>query len=170
MHLPQTFPEGENTIFAVIETPAGNRNKYVYDSENDYFKLKKVLPAGTSFPLDFGFIPHTKGEDGDPLDVLVIMDLPAFPGCVVECRVIGVLEAEQKEKEQKKIRNDRIVAVAAASIQHADLEALDNIDKHLLNDVIHFFKYYNAMEGKKFKLLRKGSRKSALALIKKHML
>src|SRR4051812_40559441 len=101
MILPPTFAEDKNCIHAIIETPHGSRNKYKYDKELDFFKLKKILPSGTSFPLDFGFIPYTEGEDGDPLDVLVITDFPTHPGCMVECRVIGILEAEQKEKKEK---------------------------------------------------------------------
>src|ERR687888_2009595 len=77
----------------VIETPKGSRNKYAFDPELSVFELKKVLPAGMAFPYDFGFVPSTKADDGDPVDVL--MDEPAFPGCVLACRPIGVIEGEQ---------------------------------------------------------------------------
>jgi hypothetical protein len=76
----------------IIETPKGSRNKYAFDPEERIFALKKVLPAGMAFPYDFGFVPSTRGGDGDPLDVLVLMDEPAFPGCKITCRVIGVIE------------------------------------------------------------------------------
>ena len=72
------------------------------------FELKKVLPAGMAFPYNFGFLPSTKGGDGDPLDVLVQMDEPAFPGCVLKCRVIGVIEGEQGNRKES---NDRLVAI-----------------------------------------------------------
>src|SRR5436309_9611011 len=91
----------------MIETPRGKRNKFKYDSKHDRFLLCSVLPAGASFPYDFGFLPGTKGEDGDPLDVLVLMDESAFPGCVIEARLIGVLEIEQAE-DGEKYRNDRL--------------------------------------------------------------
>src|SRR5215471_19324706 len=78
------------TIRVVIETPKGSRNKYALDADNKVFVLKKVLPAGMEFPYDFGFVPSTRADDGDPVDVLVLMDEPAFPGCVLTCRPIGV--------------------------------------------------------------------------------
>src|SRR3984957_6827944 len=97
-------------IRVVIETPKGSRNKYDFDSEQKVFELKTVLPAGMTFPYDFGFIPRTLADDGDPVDVLVLMDEPAFPGCLLKCRLIGVIEGEQGDKKEK-VRNDRIVAV-----------------------------------------------------------
>jgi inorganic pyrophosphatase len=165
MVLPETFSKNKNSIYAVIETPHGSRNKYTYNEENDFFELTKVLPSGTSFPLDFGFIPHTKGEDGDPLDVLVITDFPSFPGCVVEARVIGAILAEQTEKKQKPVRNDRLVAVACESLCYSDLREIADLNENLLNDVIHFFEYYNKMAGKKFKFLETKNSKDALKLI-----
>jgi inorganic pyrophosphatase len=167
MKLPSTFTDNQKNIHAVIETPKGSRNKYDYDKEGEYFKLKKVLPSGTSFPLDFGFIPHTLGQDGDPLDVLVIGDFPFFPGCIVECRVIGVLVAKQKENGEKSIRNDRIIAVAARSLNFSHMKNMNDMNESLLEEVIHFFKYYNEMEGKKFKIINTANKQVAIKLIKK---
>src|SRR5919201_4119167 len=79
----------------VIETPKGSRNKFAFNPSERVFELKKVLPVGMTFPYDFGFLPSTKADDGDPIDVLVLMDEPAFPGCVLKCRPIGVIEGEQ---------------------------------------------------------------------------
>src|SRR6202022_2065200 len=98
------------TIQVIIETPKGSRNKFSFDADQKVFELKKVLPAGMTFPHDFGFIPSTKAEDGDPVDVLAIMDEPAFPGCILKCRVVGVTEGE-RGKKMKTERNDRAVAV-----------------------------------------------------------
>src|SRR3954463_10845866 len=98
--------KGDRTVRVVIETSRGCRNKYSYEPEEEVFVLKKTLPEGHVFPFDFGFVPRTKGEDGDPVDVLMLMDAPTFPGCVVNCRIIGCLEAKQQE-EGKWIRNDR---------------------------------------------------------------
>src|SRR4051812_46072742 len=81
----------------VVETPRGTRNKYKYDERRGLFLLHKVLPLGAEFPFDFGFLPSTRGDDGDPLDVLLLTPEPAFPGCVVPARLIGVIEAEQVE-------------------------------------------------------------------------
>src|SRR6266550_1898245 len=93
----------------VIETPKGSRNKFAFDPDQHVFELKKVLPAGMAFPYDFGFVPSTEADDGDPVDVLVLMDEPAFAGCVLKCRPIGVIQGEQGDKK-KKFRNDRIIA------------------------------------------------------------
>jgi inorganic pyrophosphatase len=95
------------TTLAAIE---GNRNKYAYDPKERIFALKKVLPAGMAFPYDFGFVPSTQSGDGDPLDVLVLMDEPAFPGVKLSCRIVGVIQGEQGTKNNTE-RNDRIVAI-----------------------------------------------------------
>jgi inorganic pyrophosphatase len=84
-------------LHIIIDTPKGSRNKYEYDIEYNLFMLGGVLPAGAVFPFDFGYIPSTEGGDGDPLDVLVLMDEPVFVGCLVPARVLGVIEAEQTE-------------------------------------------------------------------------
>lgn len=170
MKLPETFSDESGLINVVIETPAGSRNKYDYDPEYDFFKLKKTLPSGTSFPMDFGFIPKTIGEDGDPLDVLVISDQPTFPGCVIECRLLGVLKSKQKDKKQKLIRNDRFVAVVESSKKYSDIKKIKDLNPELLNDVVNFFKYYNEMEGKLFKLISIESKKTALEIIRKNIL
>lgn len=99
----------------VIETPKGSRNKYAFDPKQRVFELKKVLPAGMTFPYDFGFIPSTEADDGDPVDVLVLMDEPAFPDCLLKCRVIGVIQGEHGTKKSKE-RNDRVVAIGRARI------------------------------------------------------
>src|SRR5258707_12353857 len=88
-------------IQVVVETPKGSRKKYAFDVDQKVFALKKVLPAGMAFPYDFGFIPSTRAEDGDPVDVLVLMDEPAFAGCVLACRPVGVIEGEQKEGKRR---------------------------------------------------------------------
>jgi inorganic pyrophosphatase len=95
------FVPGSDHLHVIIETPKGCRNKYAYDDKRESFVLKSVLPKGTVFPFDFGSIPGTKGEDGDPLDVLVLMDEPAFTGCLMEARLIGVIEATQTDGKKK---------------------------------------------------------------------
>src|SRR6201993_1360848 len=102
--------DDKKMLRVVIETPKGSRNKFGFNLNEHGFELKKVLPSGMTFPCDFRFVPRTKADDGDPVDVLVLMDEPAFPGCVLTCRPIGVIEGEQTEKHnKKKERNDRIV-------------------------------------------------------------
>src|ERR1700744_6000719 len=100
----------DGLLQVIIETPAGSRNKFAYDPDQGIFALKKVLPACMVFPYDFGFLPQTIAPDGDPIDVLLLMDEPAFPGCAVRSRLIGVIEGEQLDGK-KRIRNDRLGAV-----------------------------------------------------------
>lgn len=101
LHRLPAHPPRSRHLRVVIETPRGSRNKFAFDPDLERFELKGVLPEGSSFPYDFGFVPSTLGEDGDPLDVLVLMDAPAFPGCLVEARLLGALEAEQTDAGQQ---------------------------------------------------------------------
>jgi len=128
--------------------------------------LKKILPAGAVFPFDFGFIPDTKGEDGDPLDVLVIMDEPAYPGCVVECRIIGALKAQQSSKKKRE-QNDRLIAVSVVSNNYSDVKKLEDVNKNTLDEIEHFFVSYNEQEGKEFKPQGWANASEALRLIEK---
>jgi inorganic pyrophosphatase len=136
----------------IIETVKGSRNKFKYDAETGTFMLCKVLPCGAVFPYDFGFIPSTTGDDGDPLDVLVLMDTPCFPGCRIRCRLIGVLEAKQTE-DGKTERNDRILAVAEDSHDHKDVHSIKDLNKHLLKEMEEFFISYNEAIGRQFEPL-----------------
>jgi inorganic pyrophosphatase len=156
----------KETIDIVIETPKGCRNKYAYDKKSKAFRLKKILPVGAVFPFDFGFIPDTKGGDGDPLDVLVIMDEPAYPGCVVECRIIGALKAKQTEKDNKTEENDRLIAVSVVSTSYSEVQSLKDINKNILDQIEHFFVSYNKEAGKKFEPRGWANAKEAMLLIK----
>jgi inorganic pyrophosphatase len=140
----------DGEINVVIETPQGSRNKLAWDEKVGLFKLKGVLPAGHSFPYDFGFLPKTKGEDGDPIDVLILMDAPVFPGCLVPSRLIGVIEAEQTERDGKTERNDRLIAVAANSRTHDGVKTVHDLSPKLLDEIEHFFISYNEVKGKRF--------------------
>jgi inorganic pyrophosphatase len=145
------FDEESGELNVVIETPKGSRNKYAYDEKLGLFVLKGVLAVGHSFPFDFGFIPNTKGGDGDPLDVLVLMDEPAFAGCLVTSRLIGVIEAEQTELDGKTERNDRLIAVASNSHNHKHIKSINDLNESLVDEIEHFFVSYNEAKGKKFK-------------------
>lgn len=135
----------------VVETPKGRRNKFRYEREIQAFTLGGLLPEGLSFPFDFGFVPSTVAEDGDPLDVLILMDEPAHVGCVLRVRLIGVIEAEQTEKG-KTTKNDRLLAVAVHSYSHENLQRIDDVNKSLLDQLEEFFISYNKSRGKKFKV------------------
>jgi inorganic pyrophosphatase len=148
----------------VIDTPKSSRNKYSFDPDSSQWRLSKVLPEGMSFPYDFGFIPSTKGQDGDPLDVLILMDEPAFPGCLVPGRLIGVLEAEQTE-DGKTFRNDRFIAVVETPHNPPEFCSLEEMNAHRLKEIEHFFISYNEMEGRKFKVLARGQAQRARELL-----
>jgi inorganic pyrophosphatase len=161
----QPFDRDDGALNVIIETPRGSRNKYKYDINSGLFKLNKVLPAGAVFPFDFGFVPSTAGDDGDPLDVLVILEEPAFAGCLVEARLLGVIEANQT-KNGKTIRNDRFVACANKLKRLCDVKSLRELDTDLLDQIQHFFISYNQMEGREFKPLRLSSAAVAKKLIR----
>ena len=144
------FDVESGDLNVIIDTPKGSRNKYAYDEKLGLFVLKGVLTVGHSFPYDFGFIPNTKGGDGDPLDVLVLMDEPAFAGCLVPSRLVGVIEAEQTEKDGKTERNDRLIAVASNSKIHENVKSINDLNETLVDQIEHFFISYNEAKGKKF--------------------
>ena len=136
----------------VIETPKGSRNKFAFDPKEHIFALKKVLPSGMTFPYDFGFVPSTLADDGDPIDVLVLMDEPAFAGCVLSCRPIGVIEGEQGDKKSKE-RNDRIVAVERDAHSWADVKTINDLGKQFARELEVFFVDYHKLTGKPYRVL-----------------
>ncbi|MCU1258256.1 MAG: hypothetical protein JWO80_1141 [Bryobacterales bacterium] len=143
---------GQTQITVTIETPRGSRNKLKYDPARRMYQLSKVLPEGMVFPHDFGFVPGTKAEDGDPLDVLVLTDEPLFPGCLVECRLIGVIEMEQ-DVEGAMTRNDRLIAAAQASLLYADVNDLSGLNPTILGQIEAFFVNYQNVRGIKVNIL-----------------
>jgi len=137
---------------AVIGTPKGSRNKFAFDPKDHIFALKKVLPAGITFPYDFGFVPSTKARDGDPIDVLVQMDEPAFPGCVLSCRPLGVIEGEQGSKKNKE-RNDRIIAVEQVAHSWAEVKTIDDLGDEFCRELEEFFVNYHKLTGKEYRVI-----------------
>ena len=136
----------------IIETPKDSRNKYAFDEEQRVFALTKVLPAGMTFPYDFRFIPSTKAEDGDPTDVLVLMDEPAFPGCLLKCRIIGVIEGQQGKKKNGE-RNDRIIAIEEANHSYAHVHHVKELGKKFVKELEEFFVNYHDLQGEKYRVL-----------------
>src|SRR5882762_1479339 len=129
------FDSGDKQLLrVVIETPKGSRNKFAFNPDDQVFELKKVLPVGMTFPYDFGFVPSTKADDGDPVDVLVLMDEPAFPGCVLRCRPIGVIEGQQGDKK-KKVRNDRIIAIEKGARSWADIKTIGDLGRQFVREL-----------------------------------
>jgi inorganic pyrophosphatase len=161
-------PDDKQMLRVVIETPKGSRNKFAFDPDEHIFELKKVLPAGMAFPYDFGFVPSTKADDGDPIDVLVLMDEPAFPGCVLTCRPIGVIEGEQVEKKDQ-IRNDRIVAVEQDAHSWEDIKTIDDLGKQFERELEEFFVNYHRLSGKEYRVLGLKGPNQARKLVKSGM-
>jgi inorganic pyrophosphatase len=150
---------------AIIETPRGSRNKFDYDPASNLFLLAGLLPEGMFFPYDFGFLPSTLGEDGDPLDIMVLMDAPAHVGCLMDVRVIGIIEAEQTQ-DGKTSKNSRLLGVAVHSYTHQHLNSIDQVGKTVLSQLEEFFISYNKQRGKKFKVTGTGGPKKALQFVK----
>ena len=156
----------QGLLQVVIETPKGSRNKFAFDPHQRVFTLSKVLPAGMTFPYDFGFLPKTLAPDGDPIDVLLLMDEPAYPGVVVPSRLIGVMEGEQIEGK-KKNRNDRLLAVAEASHQYANIKTNRDLPQEFLHELEEFFVNFHKQQGKEYQLLGCKGANEAMQLIRK---
>ncbi|PYX27219.1 MAG: inorganic pyrophosphatase [Acidobacteria bacterium] len=163
--------DDKQMLRVVVETPKGSRNKFAYNPDDHVFELKKVLPTGMAFPYDFGFVPSTEADDGDPVDVLVLMDEPAFPGCVLKCRPIGVIEGEQGEQGDKKgrERNDRIVAVQKDAHSWADIKTIDDLGEQFCKELEEFFVNYHKLSGKEYRVLGHKGPSQVRKLIKSSM-
>jgi inorganic pyrophosphatase len=159
------FDPDTGLLNAIVETIKGSRNKFSYDERLGLFRLKHVLPAGAIFPFDFGFVPSTRGGDGDPLDVLVLMDAPAFAGCLVPSRLVGVITAEQSARDGDVEENDRLVAVAADSHTHDAVRTLDDLADAMLDEIEHFFVSYNEARGKSFTPTARKGPEAARAIV-----
>jgi inorganic pyrophosphatase len=163
--LPRRLDSKAATCRAIIECPKGSAVKYAYDAKAQAFEAKRLLPDGMSFPLDFGFVPSTKGEDGDPLDILILNDVPGVVGAMLTVRLIGVIEAEQTE-DGKVVRNDRLVGVAAVSHLFAKVAALSDLGDAFLRNLTQFWINYSALRGARFKVLAVRDGKAAMALVR----
>jgi len=153
-------------LTVVVETPKGSHSKYKYNPECNALRLGAVLAEGLSFPYDFGFLPSTLGEDGDPLDVLVFLDHAVPPGCVVTARLIGVLEVRQREGRKKWKRNDRFLAVATHAPAHRHLHGLADLGLRRIEEVESFFVHYAGFNGKTLEVLARRGPKRAERLLK----
>jgi inorganic pyrophosphatase len=158
------FDPETGLLNVVIETPQNSSGKFKYDEEKGLFVLDKSLPLGMMFPFDFGFVPSTRGDDGDPVDVLVLMNEKTFPGTLLPARLIGVIEAEQTN-DGKTERNDRLLAVFACSTDYRDVHSLNDLPDRMLADVEHFFMTYHKETGSKFKPVGRRGPRHAVKLI-----
>jgi len=157
------LPIGSNApdrVNAVIEIPQGSVHKYEYDKELHVFRLDRTLYSPVHYPGDYGFIPSTLGLDGDPLDVLVLVDSPSFSGCVMEVRPIGVLRMVDQGKQDEKL-----LAVVENDPVYREINDCSQVFPHLLREIEHFFSIYKNLEGKKTELAGWASAKVARSLI-----
>jgi inorganic pyrophosphatase len=140
---------GSRLVNVLVETPAGSRAKYKFLEASGLFLLHKMLPAGAAFPFDFGFIPGTRADDGDPLDVLLVGEERALQGCLVTTRLLGVIDAEQRRKGER-LRNDRLIGVPETEKIRPRSRTLNDLPPGLLDQIEHFFTSYNHAEGREF--------------------
>ncbi|HHY18296.1 MAG TPA: inorganic diphosphatase [Firmicutes bacterium] len=130
-------------VEAFVEIPKGSMNKYEYDLKKGVFRLDRVLYGSIHYPAEYGFIPDTLAEDGDPLDILVLSNVPTFPGCILEARVLGALEmADDKGRDVK------ILAALDKDPRFDEMQSLKDVPHHILKEIEHFFGIYKELEGK----------------------
>ncbi len=165
--LPAFDEDDSELLNVIIETPKGSRNKFDFDEKRGLFILGSVMPAGAVFPFDFGFIPATLGDDGDPLDIIVLTDegACAVPGCLVPVKLLGAIEAEQSKDGEKPERNDRLIGAAAKSREYQKLKSLKEVPGDIVADIEMFFRWYNQAKGGEFKPLDRCGPKRARELV-----
>jgi inorganic pyrophosphatase len=137
-----------NIVNAIVEIPRGHVNKYEYDKELHIFRLDRNLHSPVHYPGDYGFIPSTLSEDGDPLDVLVLVDAPSFTGCLIEVRPIGLLEMLDQGS-----RDEKVLAVGINNPRYRDVNEYTDIYPHMLKEIHHFFSIYKDLEGKRTEMV-----------------
>lgn len=160
-----TLVDGDQHLQAVIEASAGSRNKFKYSPVHDTFVLNSILPVGMCYPFSFGFLPLTRGDDGDPLDVLLLMDEAAPIGVVVPCRLVGAIKALQKSRRARWQRNDRLLAVAAASRAYQHCQQLADLAPRILDEIESFFVAFNALREVSFKPVSRVDADAARVLV-----
>ncbi len=137
-------PNPPEDVRAIIEITGGSKNKYELDKESGILRLDRVLYSAVHYPADYGFIPGTLAEDGDPLDVLVLLKEPTFPGCEVDIRPLGILHMLDRG-----VPDEKILAVPEHDPLQAEFTELGDVPKHLLAQIQHFFQTYKDLEGKR---------------------
>ncbi|MET0771454.1 MAG: inorganic diphosphatase [Candidatus Limnocylindrales bacterium] len=155
----------DEDLLVVVETPRGSRVKLAYAPKWGTFVVKRILPAGMIFPYDFGFVPGTIAEDGDPLDVLVLIDGAVPSGSVVMTRLVGVIEAEQREGDGAWARNDRLLGIASCADAQRSITDLRDLDRGLLAEIEAFFVQYHRVHGREFRPIHRRGSAVARALV-----
>lgn len=157
--------EKHGTLRVVVETPRGSRHKYAWNEKLHAFEHRATLGSGLVWPYDYGFIPRTKGQDGDPLDVLVLMDEPTFPGCLLHVRILGAFEVEKND-----VKNDRYLACLLPSkeisLSTDGYETLSDLPKQLLAQIEDFLTAYSVQRGNDVHVRGRLQAKEAFARIR----
>ncbi len=155
-------PDVPQTIYVIIEIPKRSRNKFEYDKRSGFIKLDRVLYSSLHYPGDYGFIPRTHYDDGDPLDVLVMTNEPTFPGCVIEARPVGIFRMKDRG-----LADDKILAVPATDPLFENNQELEDIPPHFLHEVAHFFSVYKDLQLDRVEALEWEGREAAMAEIER---
>jgi inorganic pyrophosphatase len=156
-----------SSVHVVVESPRGSTTKFKYDADLGVMSLSRPLPEGLAYPHDWGFVPSTRAEDGDPLDAMIVWDGVSYPGVVVACRPIGVLRIEQTNSETgQRERNDRLAVLPVEAPRWADVRTIDDLSPRARSELSHFFEAAVEFEGKDLKVLGWRGPKEALALLR----
>jgi inorganic pyrophosphatase len=141
-------PDCPEIVRMIVEIPKNSGNKYEYDGKLGVFRLDRALYSPMHYPGDYGFIPGTRADDGDPLDVLALVEEPSFPGCLIEVRPVGILNMVDND-----LADQKIVAVPNRNPRYDEVHTMDQIFPHVRREIEHFFAIYKELEGKKTKML-----------------
>lgn len=155
----------DNSVTALIEIPRGSKNKYEWDEEMEGVALSRVLYQSVAYPAEYGFIPGTLADDGDALDVVVLIDQPTFPGCLMRVRPIGILRLRQEGE-----RDDKVLCVAVSDPLYAGTNDITDIPPHRLLEIRHFFATYTELEGREVEVGDWEDAKEAMDEIKECLL
>jgi len=158
----ETGPAVPDVVYAVIESPKGTENKYEYDVRKKAMVLDRVLYSAVHFPGDYGFLPRTLDEDGDPLDILVLVTAPTFPGCIMTARPVGLLRMLDGDKS-----DDKVLAVPTGDPRYANYNDLDDLPEHILKEIAYLFETYKVLEGKQVQVLGWEKSEAAKKVIKR---
>lgn len=157
-----TGPDVPEVVYAVIEIPKGSRNKYEYSKELGDYMLDRVLYSPMHYPGEYGFIPQTIYDDGDPMDIIVLMEDQTFPGCIIEAKPVGLMRmVDSGEKD------DKILAVPAEDPRYSDIDDIDDVQQHIQKEIAQFFKTYKNLEkGKEVSVNGWDDKEDALKAVK----
>lgn len=171
MNLKKLGPtDKKGNCLVVVESPRGSRVKLEYIEEIEAFTVAKPLSYGLTYPFDWGFIPNTKAEDGDPLDAMVMWDVPTYPGVVIPSRLIGVIQLEETDKKGKRVRNDRVIAVPVKAPRELETESYRDLSEREREELSWFFLSAVYFADKAPKILGWGGPKDAAKLVEQFSL